>query len=131
METFKMEIPEIIKTSLQQGEWVTSIDFKDAYFHIPINPLSRKYLCFHVKGRLYQFKALLFCLSTFQHGSKECHIDGSDQRNKNSPVSGRLVNEGQFSQYVHAAHRRASHPLSRSRLDHESGKISWSQSNSL
>ena len=29
-----METPETIRTSLQQGEWVTSVDFKDAYFHI-------------------------------------------------------------------------------------------------
>ena len=36
VEKFKMETPETIRTSLQQGEWVTSIDFKDAYFHIPI-----------------------------------------------------------------------------------------------
>ena len=35
-EKFKMETPETIRTSLQQGEWVTSIDFQDAYFHIPI-----------------------------------------------------------------------------------------------
>ena len=35
-EKFKMETPETIRTSLQQGEWVTSIDFKDTYFHIPI-----------------------------------------------------------------------------------------------
>ena len=33
--TFKMETPETIRTSLQVGEWVTSIDFKEAYFHIP------------------------------------------------------------------------------------------------
>ena len=36
VEKFKMETPETIRTSLQQGEWVTSVDFKDAYFHIPI-----------------------------------------------------------------------------------------------
>ena len=29
-QTFKMETPETIRTSLQTGEWVTSIDFKDA-----------------------------------------------------------------------------------------------------
>ena len=50
--------------SLQQGEWVTSIDFKDAYFHIPIQEQSRKYLRFHVQGQTYQFKALPFGLST-------------------------------------------------------------------
>ena len=61
---FKMETPETIRTSLQQGEWITSIDFKDAYFHIPIQEQSRKYLRFHVQGQTYQFKALPFGLST-------------------------------------------------------------------
>ena len=63
-EKFKMETPETIRTSLQQGEWVTSIDFKDAYFHIPIQEQSRKYLRFHVQGQTYLFKALPFGLST-------------------------------------------------------------------
>ena len=64
VEKFKMETPETIRTSLQQGEWVTSVDFKDAYFHVPIQEQSRKYLRFHVQGRTYQFKALPFGLST-------------------------------------------------------------------
>ena len=63
-ESFKMETPETIRTSLQAGEWVTSIDFKDAYFHIPIHSQSRKYMRFHLQGRSYQFKALPFGLST-------------------------------------------------------------------
>ena len=63
-QKFKMETPETIGTSLQQGEWVTSIDFKDASFHIPIQGQSRKYLRFHVQGQTYQFKALPFGLST-------------------------------------------------------------------
>ena len=63
-ESFKMETPETIRTSLQVGEWVTSIDFKDAYFHIPIHSQSRKYMHFHIQGQSYQFKALPFGLST-------------------------------------------------------------------
>ena len=63
-ESFKMETPETIRTSLQAGEWVTSIDFKEAYFHIPIHSQSRKYMHFHFQGRSYQFKALPFGLST-------------------------------------------------------------------
>ena len=63
-ESFKMETPETIRTSLQSGEWVTSIDFKDAYFHIPIHSQSRKYMRFHIQGQSYQFKALPFGLST-------------------------------------------------------------------
>ena len=62
--TFKMETAETIRTSLSQGEWVTSIDFRDAYFHIPIHPQSRKYLRFHIQGNSYQFKALPFGLAT-------------------------------------------------------------------
>ena len=52
-ESFKMETPETIRTSQQAGEWVTSIDFKDAYFHIPIHSQSRKYMRFHVQGWSY------------------------------------------------------------------------------
>ena len=63
-ESFKMETPETIRSSLQVGEWVTSIDFKDAYFHIPIHSQSRKYMRFHIQGQSYQFKALPFGLST-------------------------------------------------------------------
>ena len=62
-ESFKMETPETIRTSLQTGEWVTSIDFKEAYFYIPIQNQSRKYMRFHLQGRSYQFKALPFGLS--------------------------------------------------------------------
>ena len=62
--SLKMETPETIRTSLQAGEWVTSIDFKDVYFHIPIHSQSRKYMRFHLQGRSYQFKALPFALST-------------------------------------------------------------------
>ena len=46
IEKFKMKTPESIRTSLIPGEWVSSIDLSDAYLHIPIHPLSRKYLRF-------------------------------------------------------------------------------------
>ena len=62
--TFKMETPETIRTSLQKGEWVTSLDFSDAYFHIPIHPRSRKYMRFFLNKRAYQFTALPFGLAT-------------------------------------------------------------------
>ena len=64
VKTFKMETPETNRTSLQQGEWVTSLDFSDAYFHIPIHVNSRKYLRFHFQNQSYQFRALPFGLST-------------------------------------------------------------------
>ena len=62
--SFKMETPETIRLSLQTGEWVTSLDFSDAYFHIPINPRSRKYLRFFLSNQTFQFTALPFGLAT-------------------------------------------------------------------
>ena len=62
--SFKMETPKTIRLSLQKGEWVTSLDFSDAYFHIPISQRSWKYLRFHLNGQTYQFTALPFGLST-------------------------------------------------------------------
>ena len=53
-----------VRTSLQAGEWVTSKDFKDTYFHIPIQNQCRKYMRFHIQEQCYQFKALPFSLST-------------------------------------------------------------------
>ena len=64
LDLSKPNLSETIRTSLQQGEWVTSIDVKGTYFHIPIQEQSRKYLRFHTQGRAYQFKALPFGLST-------------------------------------------------------------------
>ena len=63
VKTFKMETPETIRISLLQGEWVTSLDFSDAYFHIPIHPRSRKFLRFHFQNQTFQVWALRFGLS--------------------------------------------------------------------
>ena len=62
--TFKMETAEIIRNSLTKGEWLVSIDLKDAYFHVPIHPASQHLLRFHVDNQTYQFKALPFGLAT-------------------------------------------------------------------
>ena len=62
--SFKMETPETIRLSLQTGEWVTSSDFSDAYFHIPINSRLRKYLRFSLNKQTFQFTALPFGLAT-------------------------------------------------------------------
>ena len=62
--TFKMDTAELVRMDLQPGMWVTSIDLKDAYFHIPINKSHWKYLRFRVLGKVYYFIALPFGLST-------------------------------------------------------------------
>ena len=59
-----METPETIRLSLETGEWITSLDFSDAYFHIPIAQRSRKYLRFFLFNQTFQFTALPFGLAT-------------------------------------------------------------------
>ena len=62
--TFKMETAESIRESIRKGEWVTSIELTDAYFHVPIHPQSQKYLRFQTKKGVFQFPALPFGVAT-------------------------------------------------------------------
>ena len=52
--SFTMEMPRSILGALQQGQWLTSLDLKDAYFHIGINPADRRYLRFCHNGTAWQ-----------------------------------------------------------------------------
>ena len=61
---FSMETPQTVQDSLRRGDWMISLDMKDAYFHIPIHPQSRKFLRFVFNGQVFQFRALCFGLST-------------------------------------------------------------------
>ena len=61
---FSMETTQSVLQSIQKGDWMVSMDMKDAYFHIPIHPESRKYLRFTFDSKVYQFRALCFGLST-------------------------------------------------------------------
>ena len=61
---FRMESNQSVPQSIRSFDWMISIDLKDAYLQVPIHPSSRKFLRFVVDGRVYQFKALCFGLST-------------------------------------------------------------------
>ena len=58
--SFTMETPWSILRALQQGQWLTSLDLKDAYFHIGIDPADRRYLRFCHNGTAWQFTVLPF-----------------------------------------------------------------------
>ena len=62
--SFTMETPRSILGALQQGQWLTSLDLKDNYFHMGINPADRRYLRFCHNGTAWQFTVLPFGLST-------------------------------------------------------------------
>ena len=61
---FRMETIQSVLLSVRQGDWMASIDLKEAYLQVPVHPDSRRFLRFVAQGRVYQFSALCFGLST-------------------------------------------------------------------
>ena len=57
-EYFKMDTAEQIQRTLTVGDWVASIDFKDAYYHILIHPSYRKFLRLAIGNKVFQYRAL-------------------------------------------------------------------------
>ena len=122
-----METPKTIRTSLQQGEWVTSVDLKDAYFHIPIQEQSRKYLRFTDTGSDVAIQGTAFQSIHSTLGvhcsSKGGETDGYTQGYKNPPVPRRLVGESQIPPGLSPAHSRSSENMPRTRLAGEFRKL--------
>ena len=61
---FRMETIQSVLLSVRQGDWMASIDLKEAYLQVPVHPDSRRFLRFVAQGSVYQFSALCFGLST-------------------------------------------------------------------
>ena len=61
---FQMETIHSVLLSVRQGDWMASIDLKEAYLQVPVHPESRPFLRFVTNGQVYQFTALCFGLST-------------------------------------------------------------------
>lgn len=61
---FKMETLQTALNLLQKGDYLVSVDLKDAYFSIPIYHQQRKYLRFLWKNQRYEFQCLPFGLKS-------------------------------------------------------------------
>ena len=61
---FHMETQQSVLHSLRPGDWMASLDLKDAYLQVPVHPESCCYLRFCVGEEVFQFRALCFGLST-------------------------------------------------------------------
>ena len=61
---FQMETIQSVLLSVRQGDWLASIDLKEAHLQVPVHPASRHFLRFMFRGTVYRFKALCFGLST-------------------------------------------------------------------
>ncbi|XP_041432012.1 uncharacterized protein LOC121397903 isoform X2 [Xenopus laevis] len=61
---FKMESLRSVLQEIDQGDWLISIDIKDAYLHIPVASSHPKFLRFVVLGKHFQYQAIPFGLDT-------------------------------------------------------------------
>ena len=61
---FRMETIQSVLLFVRQGDWMASIDLKEAYLQVPVHPDSRRFLRFVAQGNVYQFSACCFGLST-------------------------------------------------------------------
>ena len=60
---FQMETIQSVLLSIRPGDWMASIDLREAYLQVPVHLESRPFLRFVTNGQVYQFTALCFSLS--------------------------------------------------------------------
>ena len=60
---FQMETIQSVLLSIRPGDWIASIDLREACLQVPVHPVSRPFLRFVSNGHVYQFTALCFGLS--------------------------------------------------------------------
>ena len=94
---FKMETLQPTLLSVRRGDWMVSVDLRDAYLQIPVHLESWKFLQFVVCGKVYQFKTLFWS----SHGSSSLHAGHGSGFGNPSPswhsapsLSGRLADSG-------------------------------------
>ena len=63
VKKFKMDTPQVIRQALTTDLWATSVDFSDAYHHIPIHPSHKQFLAFQVGQRKFWYRASPFGLA--------------------------------------------------------------------
>ena len=128
VEKFKMETPETIRASLHQGEWVTSIDFRDAYFHIPIHSRTIQEVSqvSYPKPDIPVQGSALWSLNgtlAIHCDSQRSETNGHTQGYKDPPVPRLLVGESQIPPGLSPTYSDPSTNVPGSRLDGELGKV--------
>ena len=115
LTSFKMETVASVLLSVREGDFLASLDLKDAYFQIPIHGSSRKLLRFMSEGTV-QSPVLqsVDCSPGLYQGLRGGVSLGTLPRDQTAPLSGRLVGSlllGEESQRVdQGAPLALSHP---------------------
>ena len=89
---FGMETVASVLSSIREGDFLVSVDLRDAYFQIPIHRSLMKWLWFLSCGVLYEFKNLCFGVPYHTIGVHQGVCPdlclGSRSWDPSSPVSG-------------------------------------------
>ena len=95
--SFKMETLQSVLLPVCPGDWMVSLDLKDAYLQVPMHPNSRKFLRFMVGGRCTSsgyFASAFQRLRKFLPGHGSCVRDSTQDGGTTSSLPGRLVASG-------------------------------------
>lgn len=65
--------------SIRPVDWGTTVDLKDAYFHIAILPKHRQFLRFAYEGKTYKYRVLPFGLSLAPRMFTKCLESAENQ----------------------------------------------------
>jgi len=60
---FKYKDLALLAPLLKEGDYMTTIDLKDGFFHVPVLPSHQAYMSFQWKGKTYVFQVLPFRMS--------------------------------------------------------------------
>ena len=124
---FKMETLQSVLLSVRNGDWMVSIDLKDAYLQVPIHPDSRKYLRFVALNQVFQFKALFFWSLYGSAGFHTGHGSGlghsASPRCPHVQIPGRLVDPGFVSLFGHPSLGQGCASLSGVGYCHQLGEV--------
>ena len=94
---FKMETLQSVLLSVRCGDWMVSLDLKDAYLQVPVHPESRKCLRFLALGQVFQLQGLfrpLHCSAGFHPGHGSCVSFSSSLRHPQLSIFRRLAYPG-------------------------------------
>lgn len=71
-KTFRMLTVRRLLELVRPGDWFTTIDLKDAYFHVEVAPKHRKFLRFAFQGIAYEYNRLPFGYSLAPRTFSKC-----------------------------------------------------------
>ena len=69
---FRLVTIQSVLMSVRQGDWMASVDLREACLQVPVHPESRRFLRFVAHGRTYQFKASVHGPAGIHSGYGSC-----------------------------------------------------------